>query len=62
MLAYVLVCLTAVGLLVAAAALVRTHNRRESEAARRYLEETARRMAAEETKPVEGRIPRNART
>ena len=49
MLAYVLVCLTAVGLLVAAAALVRTHNRRESEAARRYLEETARRMAAEET-------------
>ncbi len=49
MLAYGLVCLTAVGLLIGAAALVRTHNRRESEAASRYLEETARRMAAEET-------------
>ena len=49
MAAYGLVCLTAMGLLIAAAALVRRHDRRESEAARRYLEETARRMAAEQT-------------
>jgi len=49
MLAYALVCLTAVGLLIAAAVLVRRHDRRESEAASRYLQETARRMAAEET-------------
>jgi signal transduction histidine kinase len=49
MLAYSLLCLTAVGLLVAAAALVRRHDRRESESAGRYLQETARRMAAEET-------------
>jgi len=49
MLAYGLVCLTAMGLLIAAAALVRRHDRRESEAASRYLEETARRMAAEQT-------------
>lgn len=49
MLAYGLVCLTAMGLLIAAAALVRRHDRRESETASRYLQETARRMAAEET-------------
>ena len=49
MLAYGLVCLTAIGLLIAAAALVRRHDRREAEAASRYLEETARRMAAEQT-------------
>ncbi|HEX4883552.1 MAG TPA: ATP-binding protein, partial [Casimicrobiaceae bacterium] len=49
MLAYALVCLTAMGLLIAAAALVLRHHRREAEAGQRYLEETARRMAAEET-------------
>jgi signal transduction histidine kinase len=49
MLAYGLVCLTAIALLIAAAALVRRHHRRESEAASRYLQETARRMAAEQT-------------
>ena len=49
MLAYGLVCLTAIALLVAAAALVRRHHRREVEAANRYLQETVRRMAAEET-------------
>jgi signal transduction histidine kinase/CheY-like chemotaxis protein len=49
MLAYGLVCLTAIALLIAAAALVRRHHRRESDAANRYLQETARRMAAEET-------------
>lgn len=49
MLAYGLVCLTAVGLLVGAALLVRRHDRREAEAAGRYLQETARRLAAEET-------------
>jgi CheY-like chemotaxis protein len=36
-------------LLIAAAALVRRHDRREAEAASRYLQETARRMAAEQT-------------
>jgi signal transduction histidine kinase/CheY-like chemotaxis protein len=49
MLAYALVCVTAIALLIAAAVLVRRHHRREVEAANRYLDETARRMAAEET-------------
>jgi signal transduction histidine kinase/CheY-like chemotaxis protein len=49
MVAYALVCLTAIGLLIAAAVLVRRYDRRESEASRRYLQESARRMAAEET-------------
>jgi signal transduction histidine kinase/CheY-like chemotaxis protein len=49
MLAYALVCTTAIALLIVAALLVRRHHRREVEAANRYLEETARRMAAEET-------------
>jgi len=49
MLAYSVVCLLATGLLLAAAALVRGHNRREADASRRYAEETARRMSAEET-------------
>jgi len=49
MLAYALLCLAAMGLLVTAAVLVRRYDRRESEAARRYVQETARRMAAEET-------------
>lgn len=47
-LAYALVCLTAMGLLIAAAVLVRRHDRREAEAAARYLEEAVRRKAAEE--------------
>jgi signal transduction histidine kinase/CheY-like chemotaxis protein len=49
MLAYATVCLIATGLLFAAAVLVLTHNRREAEAAGRYAEEMARRVAAEET-------------
>lgn len=48
-LAYALVCMTAMGLLIGAAMLVRRHNRREAEAASRALQETARRMSAEET-------------
>lgn len=49
MVAYVVVCLAAVALLIAAAMLVRRHDRREAESARRYMQETARRLAAEET-------------
>ncbi len=49
MLAYATVCLSAIALLIAAAALVLRHTRREREAADRYVQETARRMAAEET-------------
>ena len=49
MLAYALVCVTAIALLIAAAVLVRRHHRREVDAANRYLDETARRIAAEET-------------
>lgn len=48
MIAYALVCVTAMGLLIGAAALVRRHDRREAEAAGRALQESARRMAAEE--------------
>lgn len=49
MLAYALACLIAIVLLVAAAALVRRHSARELAAANRHLQETARRLAAEET-------------
>jgi len=48
MLAYGLVCLTATILLIAAAVLVRRHDRREAETAARYLEESIRRRTAED--------------
>lgn len=49
MLAYTFVCLVATGVLIAAALVVRRHNRREAEVASDYARETARRLAAEET-------------
>ena len=48
MVAYGVICLAAIALLMAAAALVRHRARREALAGRRYAEEAARRLAAEE--------------
>lgn len=49
MVAYTFVCLMAAGVLTAAAMVVRRHNRREAEVTSEYAQETARRLAAEET-------------